>query len=143
MNRILVLNGPNLNLLGKREPDQYGFDTLETLEKRIIDYGKSKECEVECRQSNHEGNLIDWIHGSMGEYIGIVLNAGAFTHYSYAIRDAIASVNTPVVEVHISNVHKREPFRHESVIAPVVIGQIVGFGLKGYELAIDALLAQK
>lgn len=140
MKRILVLNGPNLNRLGTREPTIYGNDDLPSLEQRLIDFGNEKGVQIECRQSNHEGVLLDWIHEAEGQFSGIVLNAGAFTHYSYAIRDAIASVNIPVIEVHISNIHAREEFRHHSVIAPVASGQIAGFGFKGYELAIHALL---
>ncbi|MED2972602.1 type II 3-dehydroquinate dehydratase [Fictibacillus sp. B-59209] len=140
MERILVINGPNLNRLGTREPSIYGDDTLASLEQRLIHFGEIKNVKVECRQSNHEGILLDWIQEAESKFSGIVLNAGAFTHYSYAIRDAIASVNIPVVEVHISNIHAREEFRHHSVIAPVVAGQIAGLGFKGYELAVLALL---
>ncbi|MDN4074712.1 MULTISPECIES: type II 3-dehydroquinate dehydratase [Fictibacillus] len=140
MDKILVINGPNLNRLGTREPTIYGNDTLAALEKQLIHFGESKNVKVECRQSNHEGAILDWIHEAEKEYSGIVLNAGAFTHYSYAIRDAIASVNIPVIEVHISNIHAREEFRHHSVIAPVAAGQIAGLGFKGYELAVLALL---
>ncbi|EIT84517.1 3-dehydroquinate dehydratase [Fictibacillus macauensis ZFHKF-1] len=142
MKRILVLNGPNLNRLGKREPGVYGHEDLASLEERLLAYGEERNVTVECRQSNHEGDLIDWIHEASDAWDGIVLNAGAFTHYSYAIRDAMASVNVPVIEVHISNIHAREAFRHHSVIAPVARGQIAGLGFKGYELGIEALLAE-
>ncbi|WP_027407761.1 type II 3-dehydroquinate dehydratase [Anoxybacillus tepidamans] len=142
MARLLVINGPNLNRLGKREPHIYGSDTLSDLEQQLISFASQYEAELSCFQSNFEGEIIEQIHAAEGTYDGIILNAGAFTHYSYAIRDAIASVNVPVIEVHISNVHAREPFRHESVIAPVVSGQIVGLGFAGYRLAILALLEQ-
>ncbi|WP_071460098.1 type II 3-dehydroquinate dehydratase [Bacillus massilinigeriensis] len=140
MRKIMLLNGPNLNLLGKREPGIYGAGTLEmlekSLEKRALEYGLG----LECFQSNHEGELIDKLHSTMDAKIsGVVFNPGAFTHYSYAIRDAVAGINCPVIEVHISNIHARESFRHTSVIAPVAAGQISGLGFKGYELAIDAL----
>ncbi|MBB5325247.1 3-dehydroquinate dehydratase-2 [Anoxybacillus tepidamans] len=140
MVRLLLINGPNLNRLGKREPHIYGSDTLQDLEQQLTSFATEYEAELTCFQSNHEGEIIDQIHAAEGMYDGIVLNAGAFTHYSYAIRDAIASVNVPVVEVHISNIHAREPFRHVSVIAPVTVGQIVGLGFTGYRLAILALL---
>jgi 3-dehydroquinate dehydratase-2 len=139
MERFLVLNGPNLNRLGKREPSIYGTTSLADLESKLIAFGKKHQIEVSSYQSNHEGALIDQIHLAEETYKGIVLNAGAFTHYSYAIRDAIASVSLPVVEVHISNIHAREEFRHQSVISPVVVGQIAGVGPKGYELALLAL----
>ncbi|WP_026674899.1 type II 3-dehydroquinate dehydratase [Alkalihalobacterium bogoriense] len=139
MKKLLVVNGPNLNRLGLREPEVYGRVTLAELEQSIVDFGKVHEFEITCRQSNHEGDIIDWIHKAQDENVtGIILNPGAFTHYSYAIRDAIASVNVPVIEVHISNVHQREEFRHTSVTAPVTTGQIVGFGLSGYTLAVLA-----
>lgn len=141
MKKILLLNGPNLNLLGKREPSVYGSTTLTQLEERIIALGSSHDTEIICFQSNHEGELIDAIHkANETESAGIILNPGAFTHYSYAIRDAIAGIQVPVIEVHISNVHAREPFRHTSVIAPVTAGQIIGLGMIGYELAFHALL---
>lgn len=140
MARLLLINGPNLNRLGKREPHIYGSDTLHDLEQQLIAFAAEHDTELTCFQSNHEGDIIEQIHAAEGAYDGIILNAGAFTHYSYAIRDAIASVTVPVVEVHISNIHAREPFRHVSVIAPVTIGQIVGLGFTGYRLAILALL---
>lgn len=137
MKKILVLNGPNLNLLGKREPNIYGNNTLEYLIEHLQKVGTSYGVMIDAFQSNHEGDLIDQIHHAEEEnYTGIILNPGAFTHYSYAIRDAIASIQVPVVEVHISNVHAREAFRRESVTAPVTVGQIVGFGFFGYELAL-------
>ncbi|WLR49748.1 type II 3-dehydroquinate dehydratase [Bacillus tianshenii] len=140
--RVLVLNGPNLNRLGKREPGIYGSETLADLEEQLRQSATNESIEVEFFQSNHEGELIDCIHDAE-RFDGIILNAGAFTHYSYAIRDAIASINVPVVEVHISNVHARESFRHHSVISPVVIGQIAGFGFYGYQMAMLALKQYK
>lgn len=137
--KVLVINGPNLNRLGLREPEIYGSKTLTDLEKDLLTIGEKVSCEVTCFQSNHEGDLIDAIHEASEQYHGIVINPGAFTHYSYAIRDAIASISIPVIEVHISNIHAREEFRHTSVTAPVTVGQIIGLGFKGYELAILAL----
>jgi 3-dehydroquinate dehydratase-2 len=140
MKHILVINGPNLNRLGVREPGIYGSSTLAALEQSLETFANERSCRISFKQSNHEGDLIDWIHGADGNTDGIVLNAGAFTHYSYAIRDAIASVSVPIIEVHISNIHAREEFRYRSVIAPVVKGQIAGLGLTGYRLAVSALL---
>lgn len=137
--KIMVLNGPNLNMLGIREPEVYGNATYADLEAYIEDYGESKGIEVTVLQSNSEGELIDFIHHALGNYDAIVINPGAYTHYSYAIHDALASVNIPAVEVHISNIHKREEFRHKSVTAPACIGQITGLGFCGYGLAIDYL----
>jgi len=134
-----VLNGPNLNRLGVREPGVYGSETLVDLETRLLTRGEHEGIEVTCFQSNHEGDLIDAIHEADGQYNGIIINPGAFTHYSYAIRDAIVSVSIPTIEVHISNVHAREDFRHTSVTAAVTAGQIVGLGIQGYELAMLAL----
>lgn len=143
MGKILLLNGPNLNLLGKREPGVYGKETLGQLEQNMKALGASYETEVICFQSNHEGELIDRLHLANEDGTqGIIFNPGAFTHYSYAIRDAVAGIQVPVIEVHISNVHAREEFRHTSVTAPVVSGQIVGLGFKGYELAMLALKEQ-
>jgi 3-dehydroquinate dehydratase-2 len=140
MIRFLLLNGPNLNRLGMREPHIYGHTTLAQLEKQLTEFASEYEVELTCYQSNYEGALIDQIHRAESLYDGIIFNPGAFTHYSYALRDAIASIQTPVIEVHISNIHAREPFRHHSVIAPVTVGQIVGLGVSGYRLAILALL---
>jgi 3-dehydroquinate dehydratase-2 len=139
MTSILVLNGPNLNLLGQRQPDVYGTTTLAMIEDQCRAHGSKLAVEITCAQSNHEGALIDLIHGSRGVHAGIVLNAGAYTHTSIALMDAIASAEVPTVEVHLSNIHAREAFRHKSYIAPVAIGQIAGFGAKGYVLALDAL----
>jgi 3-dehydroquinate dehydratase-2 len=138
--RLLVLNGPNLNRLGMREPAVYGSRTLNDLEKNMAELAKSYQVNIDCFQSNHEGVIIDKLHEAEELYQGIVMNPGAFTHYSYAIRDAIASIQVPVMEVHISNIHKREEFRHISVTAPVTEGQIIGLGFYGYELALLALL---
>ena len=139
MKKILLLNGPNLNRLGKREPEIYGNKTLKDLEERMTSLGEESNLEVNCFQSNHEGELIDKLHEAEDTGVeGIIFNPGAFTHYSYAIRDAIAGINCPVIEVHISNVYERETFRHKSVIAPVSKGQIAGLGLIGYELALEA-----
>ncbi|MDQ0224940.1 type II 3-dehydroquinate dehydratase [Metabacillus niabensis] len=138
--KFLVLNGPNLNLLGLREPGIYGSKTLTDLEQDLLAFAENEQIEIVCFQSNHEGDLIDAIHEAVNQYDGIVINPGAFTHYSYAIRDAIASIQLPVIEVHISNVHTREEFRHTSVTAPVTMGQIIGLGFIGYILAIRALM---
>ncbi|GLI83293.1 3-dehydroquinate dehydratase [Rossellomorea marisflavi] len=137
---ILILNGPNLNRLGKREPGIYGSETLADLEERLSRKASAMGYAIEACQSNHEGELIDWIHRAEDEgAAGIIMNPGAFTHYSYAIRDAVAAVDIPFIEVHISNIHARESFRHTSVIAPEALGQIAGFGFLGYEMAMDAL----
>lgn len=141
MKRLLILNGPNLNRLGKREPTVYGSDTLKDLETML--HGDFPDLQLTFSQSNWEGQLIDWIHDAEGNFDGVVFNPGAFTHYSYALRDAIASVTIPVVEVHISNVHAREEFRKESVIAPVCVGQISGFGLESYKMGISYFLRRR
>ncbi|MEH7224812.1 type II 3-dehydroquinate dehydratase [Bacillus sp. JJ1566] len=140
MKKILLINGPNLNRLGLREPHIYGSVTLADVEKNLTEFAVTQNAELDCFQSNHEGAIIDAIHEAEGKYDGIVMNPAAFTHYSYAIRDAIAGVTVPVMEIHISNIHKREEFRHTSVIAPVTIGQIVGVGVYGYKLALLAML---
>lgn len=141
--KILVMNGPNLNLLGQREPGIYGTENYEYLCQMVKEHGAKRGAEVDCVQSNYEGALIDAIHAANGIYDAIVLNPGAFTHYSYAIHDALAGVKVPCIEVHISNIHKREEFRHKSVTAPACVGQICGLGLKGYLLAMDYFLDQK
>lgn len=140
--KIIVINGPNLNMLGKREKSIYGKNTLKDLEDYISNKFKkvNDEIIIEFFQSNHEGCIIDKIHESMDRYDGIVLNPGAFTHYSYAIHDAIKSIDINVVEVHISNIHKREEFRQKSVTASACIGQISGFGFDSYVLGITALI---
>ncbi len=138
--RILVINGPNLNLTGTREPQIYGSTTLEEINRTLTDAAASLNIKIGFYQSNHEGDIIDKIHFSRSEFDGIILNAGAFTHYSYAIRDAICSAGIPTVEVHMSNVDSREEFRRISVIAPVCIGSISGFGSFSYHLALAALI---
>ena len=141
MTSLLILNGPNLNLLGTRQPEVYGKTTLTEVEAMCVDKAKACGCSVTCLQSNHEGELVDTIQAARGTYDGIVLNAGAYTHTSVALMDAIASVDVPVVELHLSNIHAREEFRHKSYIAPVAVGQICGFGPDGYSLAMDAMLS--
>ena len=144
MASVLILNGPNLNLLGTRKPEVYGTTTLADVEKLCTDAAAQLGLDVDFRQSNHEGQLIDWIHQTgaavkAGESIGAVFNPGAFTHTSAALHDAIEGASLPVIECHISNVHKREAFRHHSFISPVASGIIVGFGVHGYVLAIHGL----
>ncbi|RDC71702.1 type II 3-dehydroquinate dehydratase [Rhodovulum sp. 12E13] len=139
MPSILVLNGPNLNLLGTREPGIYGRTTLAEIEADCVETGRALGLEVTCRQSNHEGALVDALHAAMGVQDGVVLNAGAYTHTSVALRDAVSGTGLPVVEVHLSNVHAREPFRQVSHLAPVALGVIAGFGPAGYRLALRAL----
>ncbi len=139
MKKVLILNGPNLNLLGKREPGVYGRDSYEAVCGRIAARARELGMEPSFFQSNSEGALIDALHQAMDVYDGVVLNAGAYTHYSYAIRDAIAAIRLPVIEVHLSNIHAREVFRHTSVLAPVCRGQISGFGPVSYLLALQAL----
>jgi len=135
-----VIHGPNLNLLGQREPDVYGRLTLTEVDARLRTYAAQVNFELQTFQSNHEGAIIDTVHQAAGWADGLVINPGAYTHTSYAIRDAIAGVGIPAVEVHLSNVHAREPFRHTSVIAPVCVGQIVGFGWHSYRLGLEALI---
>lgn len=139
MSSVLVLNGPNLNMLGTRQPEIYGSATLADVEALCVKHGESLGFSVQCLQSNHEGTLLDAIHAAKGVHAGLVLNAGAYTHTSIALRDAIASVELPTVEVHLSNIHARETFRHTSFIAPVAIGQVAGFGTYSYVMALDAL----
>ena len=138
--KIMVINGPNINMLGVREPGVYGVQSYSDLEEYIEKYAETIGVETVVMQSNSEGDIIDYIHYALGKYDGIVINPGAYTHYSYAIFDALQSVNLPTVEVHISNIHKREEFRHKSVTAPACIGQICGLGFLGYTLAMDYLL---
>ena len=140
MTSILVLNGPNLNLLGLREPEIYGATTLAEVEADVIAYGAQQGVDVRCVQSNHEGALVDAIHAARGTHHGLILNAGAYTHTSIALRDAISGTALPTVELHLSNIHAREAFRHHSMIAPVAVGMICGFGAAGYRLALDAIM---
>ena len=138
--KILIVNGPNLNLLGTREPDVYGTLTLEKINEELVLYAQNLGVEIEFFQSNIEGEIVDKIQQSRNDCQGIVINPAAYTHTSVAIRDAIAAVNLPSVEVHISNIHKREEFRKHSFIAPVCIGQIAGFGLDSYKLGLNAVV---
>ena len=137
--RVLVLNGPNLNMLGTREPATYGSQTLADVEKLAIDEGKTLGLEVTCRQSNFEGELVTWIQQALGQYDAIVINPGAYSHTSIAIHDAFRAVSLPVIEVHLSNIYTREPFRHHSYVSPVALGVICGLGAAGYRLALHAL----
>lgn len=136
MNNILVIHGPNLNLLGTREPEIYGSMTMQDINEDLQKQAKEADVNIDFFQSNHEGKIIDKLHDARGRYDYIILNAGAYTHYSIAIRDALAAIEIPTIEVHISNIHQREEFRHHSVIAPVVVGQICGFGLDSYKAAL-------
>ncbi|MCF1434165.1 type II 3-dehydroquinate dehydratase [Agrobacterium vitis] len=136
---IFVLNGPNLNALGKREPGIYGGKTLSDIETECVRFGEQLGIAVDCRQSNHEGDLVDWLHEAGDKAAGVALNAGAYTHTSIALHDAMRAIAVPVVEVHISNVHAREEFRHTSMIAPAAKGVICGFGPHSYLLALQAL----
>lgn len=138
--KILVLHGPNLNLLGLREPEIYGNLTLADVNNLLSQEATNLGVEISCLQSNHEGDLVDSIHRAFENYQGILINAGAYTHTSVAIRDALAGVNLPTVEVHLSNIYRREGFRHHSYIAPIAIGQISGFGVQSYILGLQALI---
>lgn len=145
MKRVLILNGPNLNLLGTREPAVYGRETLADVEKLCADECARHGLAADCRQSNHEGQLVDWIHEAgrdlaAGSLLGVVLNAGAYTHTSIALHDAIKGASVPVIELHVSNVHAREPFRHHSYLSPAARAVMAGFGVAGYPLAIAGLV---
>ena len=137
--KLLVIHGPNINLTGLRETGIYGKDTLEDINREISARAEEAGLECEIFQSNHEGALIDKLHAARGVFDGVILNAGAYTHYSYAIRDAISAILLPVIEVHFSNIHARDEFRHTSVLAPVCVGQICGFGKHSYFLAIEGM----
>lgn len=143
--KILVLHGPNLNLLGEREPGIYGDISLEEINARLIGLGQQQKVSVECRQSNQEGELIDFLHAARFDTSAVIFNPGGYTHTSVALRDAISAVKIPVIEVHLTNIYAREPFRHTSLLAPVCVGSVSGFGTLSYELAFAAALhlAQK
>ena len=138
--RILFLNGPNLNLLGQREPEIYGRTSLKEIEGKVRERAEKLAVEIDFRQSNMEGELVSWIQQAKGYFQAIVLNAAAYTHTSIALRDAIVATGIPTIEIHLSNIHSREPFRHKSVIAAVCCGQICGFGAASYVLAVEACL---
>ncbi len=138
--KILVIHGPNLNMLGKREPEIYGSTTLFELNKEIVQKGKKSGLIVETFQSNHEGVIVEKIQEAFGEISALIINPAAFTHTSIAIRDAILILDIPVIEVHLSNIYKREPFRHKSMISDIATGQIAGLGIDGYFFALDAIL---
>lgn len=140
MDKLLILHGPNLNLLGQRDPEQYGSQTLEEINQRLKDYGAEKGIAVETAQTNSEGELVTLIQEAPRQYRGVILNPGGYSHTSIAIRDAVDAVDIPVIEVHMSNVHGREDFRRRSMIAPVCLGSIAGFGVVSYLLGLEALI---
>lgn len=139
MTSVLILNGPNLNLLGTRQPEVYGSTTLSDIEQMCTEHAKALGLKLAFNQSNHEGELVDMLHAARGTQDGVIFNAGAYTHTSVALMDAVSSIALPVIEVHLSNIHAREEFRHKSYLSPVALGQICGFGAHGYILALDAL----
>jgi 3-dehydroquinate dehydratase-2 len=136
--KVMVIHGPNLNMLGKREPDIYGKDTLEEINSKLKKLGKKLGIDVDTFQSNYEGAIVEKIHETSGKYKGLIINPAAYTHTSIAIRDALLLLDIPVIEVHLSNIYKREPFRHKSMIADVATAQISGFGVQGYMMALEA-----
>lgn len=138
--KILLINGANLNMLGQREPEKYGHTTLKDIETQVIEKGKEFDCIVDTYQSNHEGDIVDKIQQAKGTYDGILINAGGYTHTSVVIRDAIAATNIPTVEIHMTNIHSREEFRHNSLISGVCIGQVVGFKELSYIFALEGLI---
>lgn len=140
LKKILVLHGPNLNLLGKREPEIYGRETLDDVNEKLEAKAKRADLGIDFLQTNHEGVMVDAIQSAVGKYDYIIINAAAFTHYSIAVRDALAGIDVPAIEVHLSNIHKREEFRRHSVIAPAVVGQIAGFGADSYLVALEAAI---
>lgn len=140
---VLILNGPNLNLLGMRKPEIYGYTTLADIQAMLEDYAQKNNLSLTFQQSNHEGVLVDSIQQAKGKYDYLVINAAAFTHTSAAIRDAIEAVEIPAVEIHLSNIHAREPFRHQSFLAPVCVGQICGFGQYSYLLALQYIVEKR
>ncbi len=140
---IYVLSGPNLNMLGKREPEIYGSQTLDDIHKSLSEKATKQKVELSCHQSNHEGQLVDLIQEAGNKASGLIINAGALTHTSIALADAIRAIDIPAIEVHMSNVYQREEFRHHSYLSPVVIGLICGFGSQSYELALDVLLREE
>ncbi|MHB0975682.1 MAG: type II 3-dehydroquinate dehydratase [Candidatus Aquicultorales bacterium] len=140
MKKVLVIHGPNLNLLGEREASIYGTETLDAINERIRALASQHQVEVDIFQSNHEGAIVDRLHDARGKYDAVIINPGALTHYSIAVRDAVVATDLPVVEVHLSNIYRREEFRKESVTAPVVVGQISGFGPDSYLLALQAVV---
>lgn len=137
--KVLILNGPNLNLLGDREPEIYGRETLADIEATAREHGKGVGLEVDFRQSNHEGQLIDWLHEARGKAHGVIVNAGGLTHTSVALLDALNAMDMPIVEVHLSNIHRRDAFRRHSYVALAATGSVCGFGSHGYVLALDAI----
>ncbi|MGR6836418.1 type II 3-dehydroquinate dehydratase [Syntrophomonas erecta] len=135
---ILVIHGPNLNMLGQREPEIYGHQTLDDINRELVEIAARQGIRLDCFQSNHEGQIIDYIHSAIGKYGVIIINAGALTHYSIAVADALRTVDLPIIEVHLSNIFRREEFRHQSLISPVAVGGIFGLGSMGYHLAVEA-----
>lgn len=137
-NKVLIIHGPNLNLLGKREPDIYGSTTLESINSQLIEQAAKLDLELTIIQTNHEGVMVDTIQQAQGKYACIIINPAAFTHYSIAVRDALSAITVPAIEVHLSNIYRREEFRQHSVISPIAVGQISGFGSQSYILALEA-----